>query len=84
MRKRICLQFRGFGLTSMIDVFTVVLLLALVGLSFYAGYQYAVPKVAETLLTILHQDNIIRLVEREDGEVEVYSGYKFYNSKNDD
>jgi len=68
----------------MIDVFTVVLLLALVGLSFYAGHQYAVPKVTETLLTILQQDNIIRLVEHEDGEVEVYSGYKFYNSKNDD
>lgn len=57
----------------------VLLLLALVGLSFYAGHQFAIPRVTESLLTILKEDNIIRFVEKPDGEIEVYSGYKFYN-----
>lgn len=57
----------------------VVLLLALVALSFYAGHQFAIPRVTESLLTILKEDNIIRFVEKADGEIEVYSGYKFYN-----
>jgi len=32
---------------------------------------------------VLHNDRIIRLIELEDGEVEVYSGSKFYNSETD-
>ena len=59
------------------------LLLALVGLSFYAGHQYAIPRVVEEILKVLHNDKIIRLIEQADGEVEVYSGSKFYNSKTD-
>lgn len=60
-----------------------VLLLALVGFSFYAGHQFAIPRVTESLLTILKEDNIIRFVEKADGEIEVYSGYKFYNGDNE-
>jgi len=60
-----------------------LLLFTLVGLSFYAGHQYAIPRVTEAVLMVLHNDRIIRLIELEDGEVEVYSGSKFYNSKTD-
>ena len=58
-------------------------LFALVGLSFYAGHLYAIPRVTEAVLMVLHNDRIIRLIELEDGEVEVYSGSKFYNSETD-
>jgi len=60
-----------------------LLLFALVGLSFYAGHQFAIPRVTEMVLMVLHNDRIIRLIELEDGEVEVYSGSKFYNSETD-
>lgn len=60
-----------------------LMLLALVGLSFYAGHQYAIPRVTEAILMVLHNDKIIRLIELDDGEVEVYSGSKFYNNGTD-
>lgn len=57
----------------------VVCLLALVGASFYAGYKWAVHRVIESTLQVLQDDNIIRLVEDHNGNIEVYSGTKFYN-----
>jgi hypothetical protein len=57
----------------------VVCLLALVGASFYAGYKWAVLRVIESTLQVLQDDNIIRLVEDHNGDIEVYSGTKFYN-----
>ena len=30
---------------------------------------------------MLREDQVIRLVEDEDGEMEIYSGYKFYQDK---
>ncbi len=60
------------------DIFTLVLLIILLCCVFYAGYQFAIPRVTERTLEILREDHIIRLVEDEDGEVEVYSGYKYY------
>ena len=56
------------------------LLLAVVGLSCYAGYKYAYYKVIDSTLTVLEEDNIIRLIELPDGDVEVYSGTKFYRN----
>jgi|TARA_R110000796_G_scaffold56071_1_gene130269 hypothetical protein len=56
------------------------MLLAVVGLSFYAGYKYAYFRVIDSTLTVLQEDNIIQLVELPDGEIEVYSGTKFYRS----
>ena len=56
------------------------LLLAVVGLSFYAGYKYAYYKVIDTTLMVLEEDNIIRLIELPNGEIEVYSGTKFYRN----
>lgn len=58
------------------------LLISIVGLSFYAGYKYAYYKVIDSTLTVLEEDNIIRLIELPDGDVEVYSGTKFYNEVN--
>ena len=60
------------------DIFTLVLLVVLMGCVFYAGYEFAVPRVTEKVLEVLREDHIIRFVEQEDGEIEVYSGYKFY------
>ena len=57
----------------------VVCLLALVGASFYAGYKWAVHRVIESTLQVLQDDNVIRLVEDHNGDIEVYSGTKFYN-----
>ena len=51
------------------------------GCTFYAGYQFAIPRVTEGVLEVLKQEQIIRLVEDEDGEVEVYSGYKYYQGE---
>ena len=56
------------------------LLLAVVGLSCYAGYKYAYYKVIDTTLMVLEEDNIIRLIELPNGEIEVYSGNKFYKN----
>ena len=60
------------------DIFTLVLLVVLMGCVFYAGYEFAVPRVTEQVLNLLREDHIIRFVEDADGEVDVYSGYKFY------
>lgn len=57
----------------------VVCLLALVGASFYAGYMWTVHRVIDSTLQVLQDDNIIRLVEDHNGDIEVYSGTKFYN-----
>jgi len=57
----------------------IVCLLGLVGVSAYAGYKWAVSRVLESTLIVLEQDNIIRLVHLPDGDIEVYSGTKFYN-----
>ena len=65
----------------MSDFFTISLLLLLVGLSFYAGHIFTIKRVTENLLTLLKEEGIIRLVEDEDGETEIYSGYKFYQGK---
>tara|TARA_R110000823_G_scaffold245498_1_gene369569 strand:- start:110 stop:313 length:204 start_codon:yes stop_codon:yes gene_type:complete len=62
------------------DIIIGGMLLAVVGLSFYAGYKWAYLKVIDSTLTVLHEDNIIQLVELPDGEVEVYSGTKFYRN----
>ena len=62
----------------MSDFLTISLLLLLVGLSFYAGHIFTIKRVTENLLTLLKEEGIIRLVEDEDGETEIYSGYKFY------
>ena len=62
----------------MYDILTMVLLFTLMGCVFWAGYQFAIPRVTEQVLNLLREDHIIRFVEDEDGEVEVYSGYKFY------
>jgi hypothetical protein len=63
------------------DILTLVLLVMLMCCVFYAGYQFAIPRVTEKVLDVLREDHIIRLVEQEDGEIEVYSGYKFYQDK---
>ena len=65
----------------MSDFLTISLLLLLVGLSFYAGHIFTIKRVTENLLTLLKEEGIIRLVEDEDGEPEIYSGYKFYQGK---
>tara|TARA_B100000519_G_C14136648_1_gene387836 strand:+ start:733 stop:933 length:201 start_codon:yes stop_codon:yes gene_type:complete len=65
----------------MSDFLTISLLLLLVGLSFYAGHIFTIKRVTENLLTLLKEEGIIRLVEDEDGETEIYSGYKFYQGK---
>ena len=65
----------------MSDFLTISLLLLLVGLSFYAGNIFTIKRVTENLLTLLKEEGIIRLVEDEDGETEIYSGYKFYQGK---
>ena len=62
----------------MSDFLTISLLLLLVGLSFYAGHIFTIKRVTENLLTLLKEEGIIRLVEDEDGETKIYSGYKFY------
>jgi|TARA_R110000744_G_scaffold229490_1_gene347507 hypothetical protein len=64
------------------DLMIGSLLISIVGLSFYAGYKYAYYKVIDSTLTVLEEDNIIRLIELPDGDVEVYSGTKFYNEVN--
>jgi len=64
------------------DLMIGSLLISIVGLSFYAGYKYAYYKVIDSTLTVLEEDNIIRLIELPDGDVEVYSGTKFYNGVN--
>mgnify|MGYP003112744871 FL=1 len=63
------------------DILTLSLVLILMGCTFYAGYQFAIPRVTEGVLEVLKQQQIIRLVEDEDGEVEVYSGYKYYQGE---
>ena len=65
----------------MSDFLTISLLLLLVGLSFYAGHIFTIKRVTENLLTLLKEEGIIRLVYYEDGETEIYSGYKFYQGK---
>ena len=65
----------------MSDFLTISLLLLLVGLSFYAGHIFTIKRVTENLLTLMKEEGIIRLVEDEDGETEIYSGYKFYQGK---
>ena len=65
----------------MSDFLTISLLLLLVGLSFYAGHIFTIKRVTENLLTLLKEEGIIRLVDDEDGETEIYSGYKFYQGK---
>jgi hypothetical protein len=64
------------------DLMIGSLLISIVGLSFYAGYKYAYYKVIDSTLTVLEEDNIIRLIELSNGEIEVYSGTKFYNGVN--
>ena len=65
----------------MSDFLTISLLLLLVGLSFYAGHIFTIKRVTENLLTLQKEEGIIRLVEDEDGETEIYSGFKFYQGK---
>ena len=65
----------------MSDIFTLVMLLMLLGLVFHAGDQFAIPRVTEKVIEMLREDQVIRLVEDEDGEMEIYSGYKFYQDK---
>ena len=65
----------------MSDFLTISLLLLLVGLYYYAGHIFTIKRVTENLLTLLKEEGIIRLVEDEDGETEIYSGYKFYQGK---
>jgi len=65
------------------DLMVIGLLLVLIGLSFYAGYQFALPRVIEAILNTMKDDNIIRLVEEDDGEICIYSGTKFYNGVKD-
>ena len=67
----------------MYDLMVIGLLLVLIGLSFYAGYQFALPRVIEAILNTMKDDNIIRLVEEDDGEISIYSGTKFYNGVKD-
>ncbi len=58
-----------------------LLLLLLVGFSFYAGYtyfEYRIGNVVEKVLMQLEDERVIRIVE-EDGEHEIYSGTKHYN-----
>lgn len=57
--------------------------MSLVFLSFYAGYQFALPRIIENVLDTLHEDKIIRMIEEDDGEVNIYSGTKFYNGVKD-
>ncbi len=59
----------------MIGAFLVIL----VGLCFYAGYKFALQRAIEQTLMVLEDDDIIRLVNKPNGEIEVYSGTKFYN-----
>ena len=62
----------------MYDLLIIGSLLFLVGLSFYAGYQFALPRVVEAVLTSMNEEQIIRMIEGDDGDIEIYSGYKFY------
>ena len=50
-------------------------------MQFWLGYRYALHRAFEVTIKILADDGVIRLVEDEDGETEVYSGSKFYNEK---
>jgi len=62
--------------------FLIILgLLLLVGFSFYAGHEWTLPRVVEDTIHALEEEKIIRFVEKNDGsgEVEIYSGTKFYN-----
>ena len=57
-----------------------LLLLALMGLCFYAGYCFfesRIGNIIEALLVQLEDEKIIRIIEH-DGEHEIYSGTKFY------
>jgi len=63
------------------DILTLGMLMLLLGLVFHAGYQFAIPRVTEKVIEMLREDQVIRLVEDEDGEMEIYSGYKFYQDK---
>lgn len=63
------------------DITIISLLVFLVGTCFWLGYKYAMNRAFEVTITILEKDNIIRLVEDDEGELEVYSGSKFYNDK---
>ena len=67
----------------MSDFLTLALLFLLVALSFYAGYTFTVKQSIENTLTILKEDGIIRMVESDDGEIEIYSGYKFYEGRSE-
>ena len=53
------------------------LLVALVALCFYVGYKFAVNRSIEAILLLL--ENVIRMIDMPDGEIEIYSGTKFYN-----
>lgn len=55
------------------------LLVALVALCFYVGYKFAVNRSIEAILLLLEKDNVIRMIDMPDGEIEIYSGTKFYN-----
>lgn len=63
------------------DIVIGSLLIFLVGMCFWLGYRYALHRAFEVTIKILADDGVIRLVEDEDGETEVYSGSKFYNEK---
>ena len=65
----------------MYDILTLGMLMLLLGLVFHAGYQFAIPMLTEKVIEMLREDQVIRLVEDEDGEMEIYSGYKFYQDK---
>jgi len=65
------------------DLLIIGLLFSLVGLSFYAGIEFAMPRIIEAILNTMKDDNIIRLVEEDDGEISIYSGTKFYNGVKD-
>lgn len=66
------------------DVVILVLLLVLVGISFYLGTKFTFNQIVEHavdhVFAELEKEGIIRLVE-ENGEIEVYSGNKFYEDK---
>ena len=60
------------------DFIIFILLCSLVAASYWLGYQFSINKAIEGTFKVLEQEDIIRIVEV-NGEIEVYSGNKFYD-----
>ena len=63
------------------EYYFLLLLFLLMGFSMYAGYRLKynhMEDIVQHTLEALESEKIIRFVDRPDGEVEVFSGTKYY------